>query len=381
MKLYNPWKRVWLDQDVRAPGPTKGLVGTHPFVDLHTHVRLNTNEDYRSLESAALAGGFSTLVIQPNTHPPLRDRAALETHQRLVKELKVTILWAADFFGDLEIDPENGVVSYSTDGSYYTHEDLVRAFKKREKGLLFDHSQIHELDGDFYEGTDLPFSKRPLSNEAIAVYRTVLTGMEYGFDAFHIQHVTTAFALDSIVHLKRYARVTCEVTPHHLLLTMEDINSTNKKVNPPFGRKEDREALIRAVERGIVDALATDHAPHPEKGEDFLRAPFGTSIIEVAFSAYYTALRNIELVFEKLTVGPLKVLGKAGEFCDRNLVFVDPEAEFVVDTSRFFSKGKNCALEGMKLMGRVVGVKLSGRWVYWDGEFLSDERQGFEDQL
>lgn len=361
---------------METPFPSDGLVATHPFVDLHAHVRLNGGEDYDSLERAALVGGFSTLTLQPNTKPPIETHEVLERHLSLSRGRRVEFLYTVSPFGELEGEEER-VVGFSTDGIEYDYPRLVETMKKKKKKdvLWFDHSQCYELDGIFYEGTPLPFPKRPRSNEAIAVLRTVFTGLEYGFPRFHVQHVTTAFSLDVISFLKGIARVSCEVTPHHLFFCYEDIKNSNFKVNPPLGSSEDRRALVEAVRRGLIDVLASDHAPHSEKPQDFEKAPYGSSSLEIAFSVYYTVLGDLELVFEKMTKAPLEVLGRGGTLSPDNLVFVDPKVEYVVDVKKFKSKGRNSMFDGVKLKGRVVALKLHGEWVMLDGEILPHQER------
>ena len=174
----------------------------------------------------------------------------------------------------------------------------------------------------------------------------------------------------AVADLKKVANVTAEVTPHHLLLTKSDLTSPNRKFNPPIGDEEDRKALIEAVRNGTIDALASDHAPHPPKPQDLEKAPFGSACLEVAFSGYYTALGDLELVLTKMTASPLRIIERSARMSMENLVVIDPDAEFVVDTKEFAGGGKNCALEGMRLKGKVLGLRLGGRWLYWDGEFL-----------
>ncbi|ADA67060.1 dihydroorotase [Thermotoga petrophila RKU-10] len=374
VRIYDPFRKRWIEEEIETPFPSKGLVATFPFVDLHVHVRLNGGEDYNSLEEASLVGGFFKMVVQPNTKPPIDNKEVLERHLDLSRNKAVEFLFTVSPFGSIEAEGER-VVGFSTDGIEYDYHALVESMKKRKKALWFDHSQMYEVDGIFYEGTPLPFPKRPRSNEAIAITRTVLTGLEYGFERFHIQHVTTKYSVEVISFLKNLAKVSCEVTPHHLFFCYEDIKNTNFKINPPLGSPEDRKALIEAVKEDVIDVLATDHAPHHEKPDDFLTAPYGSTSIEIAFPAYYTALGDLELVVEKLTKKPLEVLGVEAHLTEDTLVFIDPKAEFIVDVKKFKSKGKNSMFDGVRLKGRVVALKLKGRWVMIDGEVIADQKE------
>jgi len=373
IKVFNPFKKKWFEEYIKLPSEfkTRGLVATHPFVDLHVHVRLNGGEDYASLEAAAKVGGFSTLLIQPNTIPPLEDSETVNKHISLLKGRNIEFLLAISPFGELEPHDER-IKGYSTDGLNYSYVKLVNAMKlKKSKALWFDHSQIYEINGIFYEGTKFDVPKRPLSNEPVAIARTVFTGLEYGFKSFHIQHVSNPMSVEFIQWLKNYANVSCEVTPHHLLLSAEDVTNTNFKINPPLVPEKERRKLVNMVKSNLVDILSSDHAPHPPKSDNFYEAPFGSSNLEIAFSAYFTALKELELVFEKMISKPLKVINKRSDFSADNLVFIDPYATFEVNSKNFVSKGKNCVFDGMKLNAKVIGLKIKGKMVMWNGEIIS----------
>ena len=384
MRFYDPFSNVChesIEGQVNFGFPEKVVLGnrfvvTYPFIDLHTHVRLNGGEDYKSLSKAAIAGGFGVLNIQPNTNPPLGEWDVLSDHASLSKDELVKYLYTVNFFGgitDISSGPSSvRITGFSTDGITYNSQEIVESFRSKRPALLFDHSQVHEILGDFYIGTNLPNATRPYSNEAVAINRTILLGLEFGFSRFHIQHVSTANSLDEIEHLRKIARVTCEITPHHVFFTPEMIDNPNQKINPPISK--DRDLLINAVRKGFIDTFSTDHAPHPEKPNDFERASYGSSNIEVAFSVYHTVFDDPQLVIRKLTVDPLRVLGWRYEdlgmrFPDDSII-IDTEREYVVESSRFHSMGKNCAFNGYKLKGKVFGVRMSGKWVYWDGTFI-----------
>lgn len=371
--LFNPFNEKWSQEYVETPENfnIKGLVATHPFVDLHVHVRLNGGEDYDSLEKAAKIGGFHTLLIQPNTRPPIENQEIVSNHLALIKDRDIKFLLTISPFKDLEPFGEN-IIAYSTDGLEYDYQTLVETFRrKKKKSLWIDHSQMYEVDGIFYEGTNIKLPKRPLSNEPVAIVRTVLTGFEYGFKRFHIQHVSNPFSVETISWLRNYVKISCEVTPHHLLLNSENIPNSNFKINPPLVPERERKELVKMVKADLINVLASDHAPHFPKPEDFISAPFGTSNIEVAFSAYFTALEDLELVITKMTSRPMKILGLNSKISQDNLVFLDPNSSFEVDSKKFMSKGKNCVFDGMKLKGKVVGLKINGKMVMWDGEIVS----------
>ncbi|HOK87322.1 MAG TPA: dihydroorotase [Fervidobacterium sp.] len=386
MLFYDPFSDKWYEQieeqiDFRLPEKISlgdKFIVSYPFVDLHTHVRLNNGEDYNSLTKAAIVGGFGAMNIQPNTNPPLDEWNVLNDHTSLSKDELVKYLYTVNFFGgisDISAGPlDIQITGFSTDGIRYNSQELVESYRNKKAALLFDHSQLHEIAGDFYTGTNLPNATRPYSNEAIAINRTVLLGLEFGFNKFHIQHVSTSKSLDEIEHLRRFANVTCEVTPHHIFFIPEMIDNPNQKINPPISK--DRDLLIDAVKKGFIDTFSTDHAPHPEKPNDFERAPYGSSHIEVAFSVYYTVFNDLQLVIRKLTVDPLRVIGRCyedlGMRFPNDLIILNTEDQYIVDSNKLYSMGKNCAFNGYKLKGKVFGVRINGKWVYWNGTFIDN---------
>lgn len=366
MKLYDPIKKTEYTADIPTPhGSGEGLLGVPLFLDMHTHVRYPQFEGYDTLGEACLKGGFGICTIQPNTKPRLERASTIEIHKRASQGYPVKFIFTASLFGE---DTSMGV-AYSTDGLEYTAEQLWYALNTHTPRLLMDHSQIYEIEGMFYPGAPYP-SYRPLRGESIAVFRTVMLGIEAGWSRFHIQHITSSHTVQTIQHLKKYASVTSEITPHHLLLSAEDISTPNMKINPPLAPEKDRKTLIDMTKKGLIDVLATDHAPHPPKPENYEKAPYGSSHIEVAFSAFYTALGDIHTVVDMLTVKPAKILGVDIPPMPENMVVIDPKATFTVDSKEFASLGKNTAFEGMTLGGKVVGVKIGGTWRYWDGQFL-----------
>lgn len=356
------------------------LIVTSPFVDLHTHVRLNGGEDYDTLTRAAISGGFLVVNIQPNTKPLIDNEEVLREHIQLSEGKDVVYNYTVSLFGSInDIDSlpsqlKGKVTGFSTDGIRYHSEDLLKPLSFKKHAIIFDHSQLHEIPGDFYIGSNLSNSIRTYSNEAIAIFRIVMTGLEFGFNRFHIQHISTLQGLETVQYLRKFAHVTCELTPHHAYFTPEMINHPNQKINPPISKYKDE--LVRALREGIINCFATDHAPHPEKPQRYEDAPYGSSHIEVAFSVYLSVFLDAKLVLKNLTSNPLKVLGKSykdfGIRFPNDAVVIDPEAEYVVDASKFFSKGKNCAFDGLKLKGKVIGVRRKGRWVYWNGQFVDE---------
>jgi len=195
------------------------------------------------------------------------------------------------------------------------------------------------------------------------------TGVRY-----HAQHISTAGSVELIRQAKKDSLpVTCEVTPHHLLLTEEMCAEydTNYKVNPPLRSKRDVDALKGAIADGLVDALATDHAPHlqSEKELEFLAAPFGIASIECALGLYVKALIEPKILdwpglIRLMTVNPARIIGidkgTLGRGRQGDVTIIDPDAEWVVDVNKFVSKSRNCPYHGWKLRGKVDKTLVGG---------------------
>lgn len=366
MIVYDPRKKQEYHIDIDLPsGSGAGLIAAPLFIDLHTHVRYPIFERYDTLWKACTKGGFGICTIQPNTRPRLDRASTLAIHMNASQNLPTTFLLTSSLFGE-----ETSLsIAYSTDGIEYTTSQLWYHLKIHHPKLLMDHSQIYEIEGMFYPNAPYP-SIRPMNGEAIAVFRTVSLAIETGWHKIHIQHVSSPYTVKAISYLKEYADITCEITPHHLLIPSEDISSVDTKINPPLAPDRDRKKLVEMTKKGLIDALATDHAPHPKKPEDYKLAPYGSSHVEIAFSAFYTALEDLHLVIDKLTIRPAQILGIDIPPILDNLVIIDPNTTFTVDREQFISLGKNTAFHGKRLKGKILGVKIKGQWIYWDGQLM-----------
>jgi dihydroorotase len=209
----------------------------------------------------------------------------------------------------------------------------------------------------------------------------------------HIAHVSTRAAVELIRDAKkRGLPVTAEVTPQHLTLTHHAVAftngsetlayDTNAKVNPPLRSRDDVAACVEALRDGVIDAIATDHAPHAayEKAVEFDAAPFGISGLETAFGLCMTLVEtgalDLPTLIERLTAGPVRALGldravaglgSLAEGAPGDVVLLDPNAEWAVEPERFASKGKNTPLAGRTLRGKILATIYGGR-VVWTEE-------------
>ncbi|MDP6102417.1 MAG: dihydroorotase, partial [Dehalococcoidia bacterium] len=277
-------------------------------------------------------------------------------------------------------------------GSPVTDEALMR--KALSSGLLIiNHCEDFSISrgGVMNEGrtaVSLGLKGWPASAEEVMVARDISLAASTG-GRLHLAHVSTAGSVEMVRRAKeRGIPVTAEATPHHLTITEESAKAspgyqrpynTNAKVNPPLRTRSDVEALVQGLQDGTINCIATDHAPHTkaDKARSFEDAAFGISGLETALGSLMALVRegrlNMTTLVDRLTGGPATVLGRP-DLCQATLkpgspadvTIFDPEAEWVVDTTKFVSKGKNTPLEGVRLKGRVVFTIVNGRVVYED---------------
>jgi dihydroorotase len=215
----------------------------------------------------------------------------------------------------------------------------------------------------------------PLAEEAM-LWRDIqlIKKLPSGRFRYHAQHLSTAGSVELIRAAKKDSLpITCEVTPHHLLLTEESCAEydTNYKVNPPLRGSKDVEALKQAISEGLIDALATDHAPHlqSEKELEFLTAPFGIASLECALGLYVKALVEPGIIdwpnlIKLMTENPAGIIGidkgtlSKGRQAD--ITIIDPEKEYTIDTNTFRSKSRNCPYHLWKVKGKVEKTIVGG---------------------
>ena len=382
----------------------RGLVVCPGFIDLHCHLRepgFEHKETIATGTKAAAIGGYTTVCCMANTEPPLDTPAAVDwVKQRASRDGLVAVLpigcvtkgRKGEELADMAGLARAGVLAFSDDGDPVTSAQVMRRAMSYscELGLpVVDHCEDKALSGGgvINEG---PISAKtgvagiPAVAEEVMVARDLILAKLTGARV-HIAHVSTRGS----VQLIRRAReegisVTAEVTPHHLTLTEESVVGqspgkpfdTNAKVNPPLRTREDVEALIEGLEDGVIDAIATDHAPHTMADKDcgLELAAFGISGFETALGCLMSLVhgRKISLtrLLSKLTCEPAKVIGRDGELgilktgAAANITIFDPDCEWIVDSRNFASKGKNTPYDGCKFKGKVMATIADGKIVY-----------------
>jgi dihydroorotase len=284
----------------------------------------------------------------------------------------------------------SGVIAFSDDGSPVTDSSIMRGaleYSLKSGVPIIDHCEDPALsqDGVMNEGklaTRLALKGIPAAAEESMVARDIRLARVTG-GRLHIAHVSTAGSVELIRKAKEEGlSITAEVTPHHLTLTEDAVAgyNTNAKVNPPLRTRRDIEALISGLEEGVIDAIATDHAPHTaeDKSCDFAHAAFGISGFETTLGSLMTLVHREELdlttLISKLTHGPASILRRADlgtlkAAAAADVVIFDPNAEWAVNPKEFVSKGKNTPLSGRKLKGKVMVTIYGGAVVYRDEIF------------
>jgi len=366
------------------------------LVDLHVHLRepgYEYKETILTGTQAAAAGGFTSVACMPNTNPvndnPAVTRTILEKAAAAagVRVYPVGCLTAGQDGSSLaEIGSlvEAGCRAFSDDGHPVSHPGVMRRAMEYCRSFdvpVISHCEDRDLAGDgvMHEGavsTRLGLPPIPAAAEEVMAARDIilcrLTGAR-----LHLAHVSTR----GTVRLIEAAReeglaVTAEVTPHHLLLTDEAVAGfdTSTKVNPPLRAREDVEAVRAALRDGVIDVIATDHAPHSpvEKEVDYQSAAFGLVGLETALALVLKLVREgflpLERAVQALAARPAEILGIAGgtlgEGDPADLIIVDPEAEWTVTPGDFLSKGRNTPFAGWKLQGRVERTFVAGRAVF-----------------
>jgi dihydroorotase len=394
------------------PAPPSGDVleaaGRHAFpgfVDPHVHLRTPGQEYKENIDTgtrAAAAGGFCAVIAMPNTDPVVDEAAVLQALTATAREqAHVPVGFLASITRGLKGDEltemaelrDAGALGFTDDGRPVVSAGMLRKalqYQRLAGGVIALHEEDPELsrDGVMHEGAvsaRLGLAGIPSLSESTMVARDGALA-RYEDARMHFQHLSCVESIDALAHLKEQgARVSAEVCPHHLTLNDDVVRTLDSrfKMNPPLRTEADRRALVGALRSGLIDCVATDHAPHArhEKEVPFEQAPMGTTGLETAFAALYTELvmaGELELgtVVERLTAGaalydlptPRIAPGEAANLC-----LVDLEARFEVGAEGYVSRSENSCFHGRALYGRVLLTVASGA-VAFRARMLSEAR-------
>ncbi|MGF7010809.1 dihydroorotase [Lachnospiraceae bacterium PF1-21] len=368
------------------------------FIDLHVHFRdpgLTYKEDLRTGGMAAVKGGVTTVVAMPNTKPVIDTREKVEAvNARALREspTKVIQLGAVTKgqegkeLSEIAAMGSAGCFGISEDGKSVMDSGLYKEGMKVAAAndlVVFAHCEDINLVKGGVANADENAKRLGLkgitnSVEDVIVARDIILAGEVK-GKLHLCHCSTKDSIRMVKEAKEAGiRVTAEVCPHHFILTTDDIKEDdgNFKMNPPLRTKADVLALREGLKSGVIDAIATDHAPHSEeeKNVGFAKAAFGIVGLETSAALTYTELvlpgvLSIMQMAERMSVTPAKILGLSdrGNIApgmNGDVVIFDPEKEGVIDKNNFVSKGKNTPFDGRKVKGEVRVTIVDGNVVY-----------------
>ena len=398
--------------DLTPPAGQPACVLCPGFVDVHAHLREPGDAEAETVLSgaaAAAAGGFTTVVAMANTHPPVdTPRHVAEAVQRN-REAQVSVLQVAALthglaghrLTDIEECIESGAVAIGDDGrnaaSAALLEEGIRIAARHTRPVFVHPEDEEAIARRAGHGVQLPVAAvRPPEVEIRAVGTAIAALRSAGTGRLHLQHISTAGAVDLLRHARENGLVvTAEVTPHHLTMQQSDMDADDplRKVNPPIRGADDVEAVRNALASGLIDAVATDHAPHraADKQPPYERAAAGMIGFETALAQCLsiTELAGLGLprLIAALTTGPHHVLGahapvdaprlRTGEPATATLF--DPAAEWTVTEAALRSRSHNTPLLGTTVRGRVLLTVASGRVVHMDDARLTPAMQAVHD--
>jgi dihydroorotase len=366
------------------------------FVDPHVHLRTpgqEYKEDIDSGTAAAAAGGYCAIVAMPNTVPTVDTASVVNS---LIAEASARARVPTGFLASItrglrgeELTEmaelrDVGAIGFTDDGKPVTSAGMLRRalqYQRLSGGIIALHEEDPALSGDgvMHEGAvsaRLGMAGIPSLSESTMVARDAALAL-YEDARVHFQHLSCVQSVQALAEAKAQgAKVSGEASPHHLTLTDETVRSTDSrfKMNPPLRAESDRQALIEALRSGVIECVATDHAPHArhEKEVPFEQAPMGTIGLETAFAAIYTELvvpgvLALPTLIERMTAGgalyglhtPRIAPGEAANVC-----LIDTEAAWTVGDNGYASKSANCSFDGMRLRGRVLLTIAGGVTAY-----------------
>ncbi|MCY6957061.1 dihydroorotase [Clostridium brassicae] len=352
----------------------EGKVLMPAFVDLHAHFRepgFTYKEDIETGSKAAVKGGYTTVNLMANTNPvcssmEIFDYVMKRTNEVGLVDSHQVVSITRNLEGEdiSHLDSLSNEVKFISDDGKGVENNKVMLdamVKAKEKDIrIISHAESPEMSN-----VDMRMAENMMTWRDISLAK--FTGC-----SLHMAHVSTKEAMRDIIRAKKEGYdITCEVTPHHIALTDE----VKYRVNPPIRNKKDVNYLIKAIKDGYIDAIATDHAPHSK--EDKKNGSPGISGIETSFAVSYTklvkeegiSLNKLSWLMSKRPAEIMKL--KKGQLTvgyDADLVLIDLDKEYEINSQGFASKGKNTPFDGMKVFGEILITLKEGRTVYKKGE-------------
>lgn len=397
-------KIVRLGKDIKADGmkviDATGKLVVPGLIDIHVHFRepgFEYKEDLNSGLRSAVSGGFTGVCPMPNTKPVIQTQADVEFVMQKTKSLNLANIYPLAAvtrdqkgkelteFGELK---KGGVVGLSDDGHPIEDSNMMRRaleYAKKFDFVLMAHCEDRGLFGcgcmnEGVVSTKLGLHGIPSESESVEVARDIqladLTGSK-----LHFCHMSSKKSLDLIRQAKKNgSHVTAETAPHYFTLTEDAVlnYNTRAKMNPPLRTAEDRNAVIEALRDGVIDVIATDHAPHSdsEKELEFERAPFGIIGLETALPLCLNLVRegvlSMRQLIEKMSLNPAGIInvdrGHLSEGAVADITIFDPDLEWVFEKKSIVSKSSNSPYLDQRMRGKATDVIVDGRIVMRNGK-------------
>ena len=357
---------------------------TNGFIDLHAHFRepgYEYKENLKSGSQSAFYGGFTRVCCMPNTNPVIDSPELIDFINKKSEELPIYVYPIGSItknqdgkeMSEIGEMVNAGAVAISDDGVPVKNSQILRMALEYSK--LFNIPVINHAEDSFLvnegimnEGKSslkLGLPGNPYISESTMVFRD-LSIAEYVSGKIHVPHISTANSIEVVKLFKeKGVDITCEITPHHLCLNDEILlnYNTNSKVAPPIRSKEDQRILLNAVKSGLIDCIATDHAPHAieDKEKDICNAACGMIGFETAFSIVYSTLSKESMscnsIIDLFSFNPSKIIGikpnPIKEESEPEINIIDLSKDWIFSEKHIQSKSKNTPLLGKKLTGKI----------------------------
>ncbi|TVM03135.1 MAG: dihydroorotase [Candidatus Brocadia sp. WS118] len=398
--LIRDGKIKTISNDVTVNNTARVIDATSKYVipgliDCHVHLRepgLEYKETIETGSQAAAKGGFTTLICEPNTIPPIDSLEMVEALMERIRQKSVVNIFTkacitkgllGEELTDIDkLATDKRVRALSDDGNPVFYEALIQRaceLAARNNLIISPHCEDSQISLDKAKENSkvAHFPGKPFCHETDFIMREIkYTEQARGW--LHVSHVSFKKSLEVIQQAKerKLAKITCEVTPHHLLLddTFRNEYGTVPKTNPPLRSPEDKEALQEGLSNGVIDVIATDHAPHTH--DDIKKGSSGFVGLENALGVILTKLvhpgiLSLKEVVRKMSTNPARIFnvpgGSLAVGMPADIAVVDMNKQWTVEAEKFVSKARNCPFHGWNLTGQVITTIVGGKVIVENG--------------
>lgn len=389
-----------ISNDIKPNNNTRVIDATSRYVipgliDCHVHLRepgLEYKETIETGSRAAAMGGFTTLICEPNTIPPIDSLEMVESLMERIRQKSVVNIFTkacitkgllGEELTDIDkLATDKRVRALSDDGNPVFYESLIKRACKlaaRNNLIISPHCEDSQISLDKAKGDSnvAHFPGKPFCHETDFIMREIkYTEEAHGW--LHVSHVSLKKSVEVIQQAKerKLAKITCEVTPHHLLLddTFRNESGMVPKTNPPLRSPEDKKALQEGLLNGVIDVIATDHAPHTH--DDIKKGSSGFVGLENALGVIITKLvhpgiLSLKEVVRKMSTNPARIFNVTGGSLavglPADIAIIDMNKQWTVEAEKFVSKARNCPFHGWNLTGQVITTIVGGKVIVENG--------------